>query len=170
MGINSYFVYFIGLILIYSLYKKHNAFESFINGVKKGIATFMDIYPTMLAMLLVVSLLKESHFLLDMCSIISLLIEKIPSSIWPLIVFRPISGSASLAIYIDLLKTYGPDSLIGLLASVIQSSTDTTLYVITLYFGYIGVKNSKNALFIGLITDVVGISVAILLVLFYYSC
>ena len=169
MGINSYFVYFVGIIFLYSLYKKHNAFESFIVGVKKGISSFLDIYPTMVAMLLIVSLLKESHFLLDMCSIISLFVDKIPSSIWPLVVFRPISGSASLAICIDILQTYGPDSLIGILASVIQSSTDTTVYVITLYFGYIGVKNSKNALLIGLITDVVGISVAILLVLLFYS-
>ena len=169
MDANNVFVYFIGCIFLYSLYKKHNAFESFINGVKKGILTFFDIFPTMVAMFCVVSLLKESHLLIDICLIISRYIKHIPSSIWPLVIFRPISGSASLALYIDLLKSHGPDTLVGVLASVIQSSTDTTIYVISLYFGCIGVQNSKNALFIGIITDMVGISIAILLVLLFYS-
>ena len=130
----------------------------------------MDMYPVMVAMFLAIQFLKQSELLMDCSHLMYRHIQMIPASIWPLIVFRPISGSASLALMIDIFKVYGPDSLEGILASVIQSSTDTTLYVLTLYFGSIQIKNTKNALFIGLFADVVGISIAILLVLLFFSC
>ena len=167
---NKLLIGFVFVIFLYSSYHKQDAYQSFITGVKKGLIVFMEIYPVMVAMLFAVTLLKESHLLIDMSNIIKSIIPNVPSSIWPIVLFRPISGSASLTMVMDIFHTFGPDSLEGVLASVIQSSTDTTLYVLTLYFGSIQVKNMKNALFIGIIVDVIGMCLAILLVLFFYTC
>ena len=79
-------------------------------------------------------------------------------------IMRPISGSSALAILNNILSVHGPDSLIGRMASVIQGSTDTTLYVLTLYFGSVGIKKIRYSLFVGLIADVIGIVTAIILV------
>jgi spore maturation protein B len=94
---------------------------------------------------------------------------KIPIEIIPLALMRPISGSTSLAILNNLLQTYGPDSFIGRLASVIQGSTDTTLYVITIYFGAIGIKKIKHSLWAGLFADLIGIVTSIILVKFIFG-
>ena len=79
-------------------------------------------------------------------------------------ILRPISGSTSLAYLNDIMKNYGPDSKAGILGSVIQGSTDTTFYVITLYFGSIGITKIKHALWAGLIADLIGIVSAIVIV------
>ena len=77
---------------------------------------------------------------------------------------RPISGSASLAILNSIYQNYGPDSFVGILSSVMQGSTDTTLYVITLYFGSIGIKKIRYALWAGLCADLIGILASIIIV------
>ena len=86
-----------------------------------------------------------------------------------MVFFRPISGSASLAVLVDIFQNVGVDSLAGQMASIIQGSTDTTLYVITLYFSSVGIKKIKNALSIGLIADAAGIGMAVLLALVFLS-
>ena len=86
-----------------------------------------------------------------------------------MVLFRPISGSASLAVLIDIFKNCGVDSLAGQMASIIQGSTDTTVYVITLYFSSVGIKKIRNSLSIGLIADIAGIGMAILLSLFFFG-
>lgn len=92
----------------------------------------------------------------------------IPSEILPMILLRPISGSASLATLNSIFKNYGPDSISGLISSVIQGSTDTTFYVITLYFGSIGIKKIRYSLWAGLFADLIGILSAILVVKIFF--
>ena len=89
-------------------------------------------------------------------------------SIIPMIFLRPISGNASLAILNNIMKIYGPDSYLGLLASVIQGATDTTVYVIALYFGSVGIKNSRYALPVGLAADFFGIVAAFIVVSIFF--
>lgn len=167
---NKLLIGFVFIIFLYSSYHKQDAYQSFLRGVKKGLIVFMEVYPVMVAMLFAVTLLKESYLLMDISNIVKRFVPSVPSSIWPIVFFRPISGSASLTLVMDIFHTFGPDSIEGVLASVIQSSTDTTLYVLTLYFGSIQVKNMKNALSIGLFVDVIGMCLAILLVLFFHTC
>lgn len=167
---NKLLIGFVFIIFLYSSYHKQDAYQSFLRGVKKGLVVFMEVYPVMVAMLFAVALLKESYLLMDISNIVKQFVPSVPSSIWPIVFFRPISGSASLTLVMDIFHMFGPDSIEGVLASVIQSSTDTTLYVLTLYFGSIQVKNMKNALSIGLFVDVIGMCLAILLVLFFYTC
>ena len=86
-----------------------------------------------------------------------------PKEVFPLAILRPISGNAALSIMIENFKKYGVDSFIGTLSSIIQGSTDTTFYVISLYFGVIGIKKIRHTLFIALLVDLIGIITAIIL-------
>ncbi len=88
----------------------------------------------------------------------------VPQEIIPLAIIRPISGTAALGMTSDLIATYGPDSFVGRLASVLQGSTDTTFYVLTVYFGAVGVKKMGDALKVGLWADLVGIIISIVVV------
>ncbi len=88
----------------------------------------------------------------------------VPTEIVPLALIRPISGTGALAMTTDIIRTYGPDSFIGRLASTMQGSTDTTLYILTVYFGAVGIKRMGNALKVGLLADLVGIIAAIVFV------
>ena len=146
-----------------------HAYAAFVLGVKDGLHLFTEIYPSLLAMLFAVSLLRESGLLDVLSTHIAQWIPTIPSQIWPMVFFRPISGNASIAIMIDIFKQCGVDSLVGNMASIIQGSTDTTLYVITLYFSSVGIRNSKNALSIGLVADLFGIVSAIVLSMIFFS-
>lgn len=157
------------IIILYALLKRVNAYASFVDGVKDGLRLFTGIYPALLAMMCAISLLRESGLMDVFSNLISNFITFIPTQIVPMILFRPISGNASLAVLIDIFKTCGVDSIEGIMASIIQGSTDTTLYVITLYFSTVGIKKIKNALSIGLLADVAGITMAILLTMLFFQ-
>lgn len=157
------------LIIAIALIQRIPAYHAFTSGVKDGLQLFLDIYPALLAMMCAISLLRESGLMDIFCGFLAAHIRHIPQEIWPMVVFRPISGNASLAVLIDIFKVCGVDSLAGNMASIIQGSTDTTVYVITLYFSSVGIKRIKNALAIGLLADVAGIGMAIFLTLFFFA-
>lgn len=160
---------FVTIILIVSLVKRVDAYSAFLKGVGEGFLLFNDVFSSMLSMMFAINLLRVSGLLDFIAQMFSNLFLNVDSSLWAMMLFRPFSGTASLAIMIDIFKNLGVDSFSGIMASIIQGSTDTTLYVITLYFGCVGVKKIKNSMVIGLISDVVGISVAILLTFLFYS-
>lgn len=160
---------FLGIILVVALIKKVDAYNGFIEGVKDSFSLFNEVFPAMLGMMFSIAMLKESGLLVAIGEFLGQFIENIPNEIWPMILFRPISGNASLAVLVEIFKTLGPDSFAGIMASIIEGSTDTTFYVITLYFASVGVKKIKNSLAIGLISDFVGISVAIILSFYFFS-
>ena len=89
---------------------------------------------------------------------------KVPLEILPMAFIRPISGNASFAIMIDLIKEYGVDSFLGRLAATLQGSTDTTVYVLSLYFGSVGIKKIRYSLWAGLLTDLVAVIISVILV------
>lgn len=160
---------FIFLVLVVSLIKKIDSYSAFLKGVKEGFLLFNDVFGSMLSMMFAINLLRMSGLLDFIANIFASSILKIEPSLWAMMLFRPFSGTASLAIMIDIFKYLGVDSFSGIMASIIQGSTDTTLYVITLYFGCVGVKKIKNSMAIGLISDIVGISMAILLTFLFFS-
>jgi len=157
------------VVFVIALIKRVPAYSVFMTGVKDGIGLFLDIYPALLAMMCAIALLRESGLMDEISALFQSVSANIPSQIWPMVLFRPISGSASLAILIDIFKTCGVDSLAGQMASIIQGSTDTTVYVITLYFSSVGIKKIKNSLAIGLIADIAGISLAIVLTMLFFA-
>ena len=126
-------------VIIYGLRKKVDIYDAFVDGAKDSFDMIAKIFPCILGMLLGVNILLNSG-LLDYIFNLLRPILSFPVEVLPMIFLRPISGTTTLAILNDLLANYGPDSFIGRLASVIQGATDTTLYVLTLYFGSIGIK------------------------------
>ncbi len=154
------------IILIYGLYKKVDIFDTFLLGVKEGLKSSINLFPTIFAMIIAINLLTRSGFILDITKILTPLFNKIsfPAELLSLAILRPISGSASLSMLSEILSIYGPDSFIGRVASVMQGSTDTTIYIISLYFASIGVKKIKYSLVVGLLSDLISIILSVVIV------
>lgn len=153
-------------IVLYGIIKKINVYDVFVDGAKESYDMIITMFPCMLAMIFGVNIFIKSGILEYIFSFFGNILEllHIPVEIIPMAIMRPISGSSSLAILNTILENYGPDSFIGRLASVIQGSTDTTFYILTLYFGSIGIKKIRYSLWAGLAADVIGIVSAIIIV------
>ena len=152
-------------IIIYGLRKRVPVYDTFLEGSKESVNMIMSLFPTFLAMILGVNILIDSGFLSFLLGILKPIFHtlNIPLEILPLATIRPISGSATLAILNSIYDNHGPDSFVGILASVMQGSTDTTLYVITLYFGSVGIKKIRYALWAGLCADIIGLTASIII-------
>lgn len=156
---------FVIIIIIYGIKKKINIYDTFLEGAKEGLITTFSIFPAVLAMIFAINIFLDSNILDFFISLLNPIIGNmsIHSEIIPMALLRPISGNASLAIMNDIFKNFGPDSYIGRLASILQGCTDTTVYVIALYFGTVKITKIKHALWVGLFADLVGIIMAFVL-------
>lgn len=152
-------------IIIYGIKKKVNIYDEFLTGSTESFGMILKIFPCLLAMILGINIFLKSGLLNIITNILEPFFDliKIPIQVFPMMIMRPISGTSSLAILNNLFETFGPDSIIGILGSIIQGSTDTTFYVITLYFGSIGIKKIRYALWAGLFADLIGITVSIII-------
>ncbi len=153
------------LIITYGVIEKNKVYDTFIEGAKEGMQVVVNIFPTLVGIFLAVGALRSSGLIELIINIIKPIIEtlRIPAEIMPLALLRPISGSASMAVATDIISKNGVDSLIGLIASTIMGSTETTLYTIALYTSAVGIKKIRFVLIAALIADITGmlISVAI---------
>ena len=158
-------------IILYGIKKKINVYDVFVEGAKESFEMVLTIFPCLLGMILAINIFLKSDFLNVFLNIIEPFFTyvKIPMEIVPMAIMRPISGGSTLAILNNLLEDYGPDSFIGRIGSVIQGSTETTLYVSTLYFGSIGIKKIRYALWVGLLVDLIGILSGIIIVGLLFS-
>ena len=156
------------IIIISGLIKKINIYEVFIKGAKESFSMIINLFPWLLAMIFGINIFINCGVLDLFARFFSFI--HLPPQLFSLFLVRPISGGASLAITSNILSTFGPDSYIGRLASVMQGSSDTTLYVITLYFGTVGITKIRYALASGLIADAIGIIVSILVVKLMFWC
>ncbi|MCA1054693.1 spore maturation protein [Rossellomorea aquimaris] len=161
----------IGLILVYGTLKKVPTYEVFVEGGKEGVKIAISIIPFLIGMLVAITVFRESGALEFFVGLMrpALLAMGIPPEIVPLAIIRPISGTAALGMMSDIVASYGPDSFIGRLASTLQGSTDTTLYVLTVYFGAVGIRKMGDALKVGLLADLVGIAAAIFIVTIMFA-
>lgn len=150
------------LVIIYALIKKVDIYEEFINGVKEGLDLSLSIFPSMFAMVIAVTILVKSNIITDITRKIS--ITSFPKEIIPIAFLRPISSSSSLMLLNNILKTYGPDSITGKIASIITGSTDTTIYIIGLYYASIKIKKIKHSLIVGLLADLACVIISIIIV------
>lgn len=146
------------LILIYGLIEKNKVFDTFLNGAKEGIEIVIKIFPTLIGLFVAIGVLRNSGILDFIIKLIYPIVGffNIPTEIMPLAMLRPISGSASIAIGSDIMAQYGVDSKIGLIASTIMGSTETTLYTIAVYTSVVGVKKTRFVLAAALIGDLIG--------------
>lgn len=155
-------------VVFYGFIKKNDVYNDFVEGSKESFKMVYNLFPTLLAMLLGINLLLESNILSLISNFLTNLFG-IPSAIVPLALLRPISGSSALAVLNNIYINYGPDSYTGKLASVIQGSTDTTFYVLSLYFSVVGIKKIKYALKVGLMADFIGILASIIIVKLFFG-
>ncbi|HLS60389.1 MAG TPA: spore maturation protein [Virgibacillus sp.] len=157
---------FILFVLIIASWKRIPTYELFVEGGKEGVNMAFSLLPFLVGMIVSISILRSSGALDAFISLISPLLTAIgiPPEIIPLALVRPISGTAALGMTTELIDTFGPDSFIGRLASTMQGSTDTTLYILTIYFGAVGIKKMGYALKVGLIADLLGILASIIIV------
>ncbi len=153
-------------VIVYGFYKKVPLYDTFIEGSKESFEMILKLFPPLLAMILAINILVNSN-ILDVLNYINIF-KFIPKEIIPMALIRPISGTSSLAILSNIYEQFGPDGFIGTLASFIQGSTDTTFYVLTLYFGSIGIKKIKYALWAGLLADLASIILSIIVCSFLF--
>lgn len=153
---------FILFVIFYGFIKKVKVYETFLDGALEGLKIVFNIFPAILAMVFAVNLFLESNVLEFLLNPLTRLVN-LPSQIFSMAFLRPISGTASMTIMINIFQKFGPDSFVGNLASVLQGCTDTTIYVIALYYSSIKVSKIRYTLFIGLMADLVGIIMGFLL-------
>lgn len=161
----------ITFIPLYAYTRKVPVYESFVEGAKDGFGTAIAIIPHLVGMMVAISVFRASGALDYFMGFIAPLLQGfgVPAEVLPLGLLRPLTGTGSLAYTTELIRTHGPDSLIGLIASTIQGSTDTTLYVLTVYFGAVGIRNGRYALKVGLFSDIVGFIAAIVICMIVFG-
>lgn len=155
---------------LYAYFKGVSVYDEFIEGAKEGLLLTWNLLPFLIAMLAAVAVFIHSGgmaLLQKVCYPICGALG-IPVEVMPLALMRPLSGSGSLGLTSGLLITYGPDSFIGRLASIMQGSTETTFYVLTVYFGAVAIKRFRYALFVGLIGDFTAFFVAFYLTKLFF--
>jgi spore maturation protein SpmA len=156
------------LIIVGGAYKKVAVFDAFIEGAKNGFDVIIKIIPYLVAMLVAIRVFRDSGAMNYVLNVLTWLIHLTGINTdfvgaLPVAIMRPLSGSGSRALMLDVFKTQGADSFLGKLASIFQGSADTTFYIIALYFGSVGIKKVRYAVWAGLLADLMGVVIAILI-------
>ncbi|KQR95279.1 spore maturation protein [Chryseobacterium sp. Leaf180] len=161
-------------IVLGALYKKINVFDAFIEGAKEGFTTCVKIIPYLVGMLIAISLLRTSgvfeviidgmKWVANISNLDARFVDGLPTAL-----IKPLSGSGARGMMVDTMQTFGADSFQGKLAAVLQGSSDTTFYVIAVYFGAVAVKNTRYTVVAMLLADLVGVITAILLAYLFFA-
>ncbi|MEL4106240.1 nucleoside recognition domain-containing protein [Oscillospiraceae bacterium WX1] len=156
----------LGFIAVYALSKKIDVFDALTVGARDGLHVMIKIFPALVALLTGVSMLRASGALEAFSALCAPLLSAvgIPPETVPLMLIRPLSGSGALAVGSELIGRYGPDSTVGRTAAVMLGSTETTFYVIAVYFGAVGIKKTRYAIPAALCADLAGFIAAALTV------
>ncbi len=167
------FLIIIGFILA-GIRKKVNVYDSFVEGAKEGFQTAVRIIPYLVAILVAIGVFRASGAMdyliggiegaVNLCGINSDFVGGLPTAI-----MKPLSGSGARGLMVDAMTTYGPDSFVGRLACIFQGSTDTTFYILAVYFGSVGIAKTRHAVPCGLIADVAGIISAIFICYLFFG-
>ncbi len=163
---NGLLILIIVIIILGAAYKKVSVFDAFIEGAKQGFEVIVKIIPYLVAMLVAIRVFRDSGamgyiingitYLIHLTGINTEFINALPVAI-----MKPLSGSGARGMMLDIFKTQGVDSFVGKLASIFQGSADTTFYIIALYFGSVGIKKVRYALWAGIFADLIGVIIAI---------
>jgi spore maturation protein SpmA len=156
------------LIIIGGMLKKINVFDAFIDGAKGGFDVILKIIPYLVGMLVAIRVFRDSGALGYMVDGLSWVIgltgvDTAFTPALPVAIMKPFSGSGARGLMLDVMKSNGPDSFVGKLASTFQGSADTTFYIIALYFGSVGIKKVRHAIWAGVLADLIGVVAAILI-------
>lgn len=167
------FVIIIGFIVA-SMRKKINVYDAFVEGAKEGFTTAVRIIPYLVAILVAIGVFRASGCmdyliegianLVSLCGINSDFVGALPTAL-----MKPLSGSGARGLMVDAMNTYGADSFVGRLSCIFQGSTDTTFYILAVYFGSVGVVRTRHAVPCGLLADLAGIIAAILICYLFFN-
>jgi spore maturation protein B len=154
------------LIITYGMFKGRKVYEWFIEGAKDGLMVTLRIFPYLLAMIIAVQIFKEAKLMDLLNNLIAPVgnLIALPKDLIPLLIIKPLSGSGAIGIFTDIIKSVGPDTRTGLIASVVMGSTETIFYTITVYFGAVKVKRIRHTLWAAIIADMIAIIMAIFMV------
>lgn len=157
--------------LIEAIYKKVDVMEEFMDGVKEGMKLVVTLFPTLMAFMVWVNLFQSCGIIeiMKQCFVTIFTVLQIPVDIFVMMLIRPFSSNATLSMLVKVFQNYGVDHPISMLASMIQTGSDTTFYVVSLYFGSIKLKEYKRALLLGLWLDFITCLLAIMIYLQYFK-
>ncbi|MFM2117553.1 MAG: hypothetical protein RL316_743, partial [Bacteroidota bacterium] len=171
---NGLILFIFVAIVVGGVYKKVDVFDAFVDGAKGGFETAIRIIPYIVGMLVAISLLRTSgsfdylingvKYLFAALGTDTRFVDGLPTAL-----IKPLSGSGARGMMLDTMKTYGPDSFAGRLSAVLQGSSDTTFYVVAVYFGSVGVRNTRYAIGSMLLADLVGVLTAIFLSYLFFA-
>ncbi|CAM2759014.1 spore maturation protein [Hathewaya histolytica] len=164
MGVTNNLVsLIIGCVVVIGILKGVRVYECFIEGAKEGINICLNIFPYLLAMILAVAIIRESGLLDGVIKVLNKVtsIFNLPSEVLPLVLIKPLSGSGALGVFTDIIKSHGPDTYIGILASIIMGTTETIFYTISIYYGSVKIKKIRHTLWAAILADIVAIISAI---------
>lgn len=164
----------ITLFIVLALIKKVNVYDAFIEGAKEGFNIAVRIIPFLVAMLVAIGIFRASGAMDFIISGIAgffgwLGVDTKFTGALPVAFMKPLSGSGARGLMVDAMATYGPDSFIGRLACTMQGTTDTTFYIVAVYFGSVGIKNTRYAIGCGLLADLAGFTAAILVAYLFFG-
>ncbi|MEY4279221.1 MAG: hypothetical protein RL377_1225 [Bacteroidota bacterium] len=163
---NGLLLFIIVLIILGGAYKKISVFDAFIEGAKNGFEVIVKIIPYLVAMLVAIRVFRDSGAMAYIIDGLTYLIQLTGlntefTGALPVAIMKPLSGSGARGLMLDIFQSKGPDSFVGKLASIFQGSADTTFYIIALYFGSVGIKKVRYALWAGIFADMIGVIIAI---------
>lgn len=165
---NGLLLLIIIVIILGGAYKKIAVFDVFIDGAKQGFDVVLKIIPYLVAMLVAIRVFRDSGAMTYILDGITYLIQLTGintefTTALPVAIMKPLSGSGARGMMLDIFQTHGPDSFVGKLSSIFQGSADTTFYIIALYFGSVGIKKVRYAIWAGLFADMIGVVIAIMI-------
>ncbi len=155
---------FLAFVVFFGACRRVKVYESFVEGAKEGFQVAVRIIPYLVAILVAIGMLRGAGAIDMLSQWFGPALDRVgfPVEILPVAIMRPLSGSGSLGIVTEMIRTHGPDSLLGRLAATVYGSTETTFYVLAVYFGSVGIKKARHALLSGLVADVAAIIMAVL--------
>lgn len=158
-------------ILVHGLYHKVAVYEVFVEGAKEGFTTAVRIIPYLVAILFAIAMFRASGAMESLGQLISPVFSLlgIPTDIFPMAIIRPMTGSGSVGILAELIHNFGSDSLVVKIAATMFGSTETTLYVLAVYFGSVNINKTRYALQVGLLADATGFLAATFICIYLFG-
>lgn len=168
---NWIFLAFVVGIPLYGAIKKINVFDAFTAGAKQGFEVSVSIIPYLIAMMVGIGMLRASGFFELLSQLLAPILSHIgmPSELLPLALIRPFSGSASTGIMAELIHQHGGNSFIAKTAATMMGSTETTFYVVAVYFGAVGIKRTRHAIPAGLLADLAGVIASVVVCRYLFA-
>lgn len=163
---NKIILIFIAFIVIYGTYKKANCFDLFVEGAKEGFTLFIPLFTALLALMFFINMMIKTGLVQTICQIP--IFKNVSSELLSMMFLRPFSSSGSLLLLDQIYQQYGLNHFFSMIATFIQSSTDTTLYVASLYLGSLGIKNDNKAVGLGLFLDALAILFAFIMTIIFF--